>query len=367
MLKHTPLYAIHQKYGARLVPFAGWEMPLQYKGIVEEHLAVRQRAGIFDVSHMGEIRIRGRGSLSFIQRLTSNDAARIEVGQAQYTAVLNETGGIIDDLIVYRQAARDFLLVPNASNAEKILRWFQAHQTGEEELRNEGENWGEVAFQGPRAQEILQKLAQSDLSSLKYFHFRPDRLKLFEVLIARTGYTGEDGFEIFCSPDDTPLIWEAIMEAGKDLPVEPCGLGARNTLRMEMKFALHGNDIDETTNPLEAGLGWIVKLDKGDFIGKGALLKVKAEGLKRKLVGFELLAPGVPREHYAVLKDDRQIGTVTSGMFSPLLKKGIGLAYVEPAFQSAGNTFFVSIRDKPVPAQVAETPFWKSGTVGKNR
>lgn len=367
MLKRTPLYEIHKKNGAKLVPFAGWEMPLQYKGIVEEHLAVRQRAGIFDVSHMGEIRVAGKGALSLIQRLTSNDAARMEIGQAQYSAVLNESGGIIDDLIVYRQAAQDFLLVPNAANKEKVLQWFSAQQTDQEEIRDESDCWGEIALQGPRAQEILQKLTSSDLSTLKYFHFRADQLNSFPVIVARTGYTGEDGFEIFSSPADAPLIWETIVQAGREFSIEPCGLGARNTLRLEMKYALHGNDIDETTNPLEAGLGWIVKMDKGDFVGKAALLKAKTEGLKRKLVGFELLAPGVPREHYEVMKEDRQIGSVTSGMFSPLLKKGIGLAYVAADFQSIGSTFFIIIRDRPVPAQVVETPFWKLGTAGKIR
>lgn len=367
MLKRTPLYQIHLGLGARMVSFAGWEMPVQYRGIVEEHLAVRQKAGIFDVSHMGEIRVKGSRALELLQYLTTNDVSRLKVGQSQYSTVLNEQGGIKDDLIVGRLGEEEYFIVPNAANAEKIYAWFKAHAIPQAEILEESQLWGEIALQGPLSQEILQRLVPFDCNDLPYFHLRESQIEGVPVIISRTGYTGEDGFEIFSPWEKTPIVWEALTEKGKDIPLEPCGLGARNTLRLEMRYALHGNDIDETTNPLEAGLGWVVKLQKGDFIGREVLLKVKSEGLRRKLVGFELLEQGVPREHYKVLKDGEEVGVVTSGAYSPSLKKGIGLAYVKVDYQQPGTQLDIQIRDKLFRAQVVETPFWKNGTVGKIR
>ncbi|MCR4429307.1 MAG: glycine cleavage system aminomethyltransferase GcvT [Caldiserica bacterium] len=365
MLKRTPLYETHLKLGGRMVPFAGWEMPVQYIGILEEHLAVRQKAGLFDVSHMGEIRVKGPNALNFLQRMTTNDVSKLEIGQSQYSTTLNEQGGIIDDLIVGRAGEEDFLIVSNASNVDKVFAWFKKNEIPGAEVVNESANWGEIALQGPVSQEILQKAVPIDLNKLPYFHFSETSLEGIPVIVSRTGYTGEDGFEILCSWDVTPKVWDVIMEKGKGFGLEPCGLGARNTLRLEMKYSLHGNDIDETTNPLEAGLGWVVKLQKGDFIGREVLLKVKEEGVKRKLVGFELKEQGVPREHYKVFKDGQEIGFVTSGAFSPSLKKGIGLAYVQVQFQAPGTEIDIQIRDKMVPAQIVETPFWKNGTAGR--
>lgn len=366
MPKRTPLYETHLRLGARIVPFAGWEMPVQFKGIIEEHMAVRERAGLFDVSHMGEIKIAGPKAFDLLQYLLTNDLARLSVGGAQYNTMLNEQGGIIDDLIAYR-ASDHFLLIPNASNTEKVFNWIKAHAGQDVEVVNETMNWGEVALQGPQSQEILQKLISFDLNELAYFHFiEGEKIAGAPVIISRTGYTGEDGFEILSSWDETPSVWDALMEAGGD-NILPCGLGARDTLRLEMKYPLHGNDIDETTNPLEAGLGWAVKLAKGDFIGKEVLLKVKEEGLTRKLVGFELLEPGVPRAHCDVLSEGGVIGKVTSGAFSPCLKIGIGMAYLKVGYDKIGTDIYILIRDKKVPAMVVETPFWKKGTVGKIR
>jgi len=365
MLKKTPLYEAHLELNAKMVPFAGWEMPVQYRGIMEEHCAVRQKAGLFDVSHMGEIRLKGPRALELVQKLTTNDVSRLKAGQAQYSTVLNERGGIIDDLIVYRLGEEEFFIVPNASNAEKVFRWMKEREIAGAEISDECHRWGEIALQGPQSQELLQKIVSLDLSKLSYFYISEGQVAGIPVMIARTGYTGEDGFEIFSAWEHAPSIWKALLDTGKDLPLEPCGLGARNTLRLEMKYALHGNDIDETTNPLEAGLGWVVKLDKGDFVGKSALLKAKEEGLKRRLIGFELLEPGVPREHYPVVTTERQIGTVTSGAFAPWLKKGIGMAYVEMGYHQVGAEFYIKIREKAVRARVVETPFWKGGTAGR--
>lgn len=367
MLKKTPLYEAHLQLGARMVPFAGWEMPVQYRGIVEEHLAVREKAGLFDVSHMGEIRVKGPRALEFLQFMTPNDVSRLKIGQSHYSMILNEDGGIKDDLIIGCLRDDEYFLVVNASNAQKDFLWLKEHEIPGVEVLDESPLWGEVALQGPLSQDILQKLVSLDLNFLFYFHLTEGSIGEIPVIISRTGYTGEDGFEILSPWEETPKLWDLLMEAGKDLPLEPCGLGARNTLRLEMKMALHGNDIDETTNPYEAGLGWVVKLQKGDFIGREALLRVKERGPRRKLVGFELLEPGVPREHYRVFIDGEESGIVTSGAFSPSLKKGIGLAYVPVGFEKPGTRIDVQIREKMVSAQIVETPFWKAGTAGKLR
>jgi aminomethyltransferase len=337
---------------------------VQYKGILNEHQAVRRNVGLFDVSHMGEVRLQGPDALAAVDYLTVNDPKKLVDGQAQYTAMCNETGGIVDDLIVYREAADNILIVANAANADKDFAWIQGHLHGNVKAIDESSLWGELALQGPRAEELLQKLVTIDLKGLGFFHFLHTLVAGVPAIVSRTGYTGEDGFEILSAWDDTPALWEKLFAAGKDFPLVPCGLGCRDTLRLESRLSLHGNDIDESTNPLEAGLSWIVKLDKGDFIGREALLKVKTEGLKRKLVGFELIAPGVPRAHYKVEDQGREIGHVTSGMLSTFLKKSIGLAYVEMPFATLGSEFDIVIRDKRVRARVVPTPFWK-GTAGK--
>jgi aminomethyltransferase len=366
-LKHTPLYETHIKYGGQMVPFVGWEMPLQYKGIIQEHMAVRKNVGIFDVSHMGEVRISGPDALPEVNRLTTNDANKLVDGQALYSTMLNEQGGIVDDLILYRENADNILIVVNAANAEKDFAWICSHLQGNAEAVDESPFWGEVALQGPRAAELLQPLVSFDLATLPFFTFRHGEIAAVPVIIARTGYTGEDGFEILIPANDAPTIWEALFAAGAEFPLVPCGLGCRDSLRLEARLSLHGNDIDETTTPLEAGLAWVVKMDKGDFIGKDALIKQKAEGLKRKLVGFELVEPGVPRAHYLVTDTQgREIGHVTSGMMAPLLRKPIGLAYVELAYAPVGSELWVIIREKKVKAKVVPTPFYK-GTAGQVR
>jgi aminomethyltransferase len=364
MLKRTPLYDLHCRYGGQMVPFAGWEMPVQYSGIIEEHLAVRRNVGLFDVSHMGEFRLKGPDALAAADYLTVNDPKKLVDGQAQYTAICNEQGGIVDDLIVYREAADEILIVANAANADKDFAWIQAHLRGDVTAADESSQWGELALQGPRAEELLQGLVSIDLKGLGFFHFTHTPVGGIPCILSRTGYTGEDGFEILCAWDDTPALWEKLFAAGKPFPLLPCGLGCRDTLRLESRLSLHGNDIDESTNPLEAGLAWITKLDKGDFIGRDALLKVKAEGLSRKLVGFELLSPGVPRAHYKVEEQGREIGRVTSGMLSTFLKRSIGLAYVEMPYTALGSEFDIVIREKRVRAKVVPTPFWK-GTAGR--
>ncbi len=357
--RRTPLYDTHVRYGGKLVDFAGWELPVQYEGVIAEHKAVREAAGLFDVSHMGEIVFEGEGALGACNELITNDLNHIADGQAIYAGLLNERGGFVDDVICYRFSPTKILICANASNAEKDFAWMKAHAKKGPDLRDESESWAQLAIQGPKAVGILQKLAKTELSAIAFFHFAEGELDGKPVILARTGYTGEDGFEIFCRPDDAAPLWEAIVAAGKPDGLVPCGLGARDSLRLEAKLALYGNDIDDETTPLEAGLGWIVKLDKPSFIGKAALEKQKAEGVKRKLVGFTLVERGIPRHGYPVLADGEPVGVVTSGTMSPTLGQPIGLAYVPTDLASVGSTFAVEIRGKPVAAQVVKTPFYK--------
>ncbi len=361
-LKRTPLHGEHVRLGARMVPFAGFEMPVQYTGLMEEHRAVRERAGLFDVSHMGEIFVRGPRALEFVQRISCNDHSKMTVGRAQYTGLMAPQGTFVDDMLVHKMAEDEYLLVVNAANLEKDFAYLEELASDEEGVRveNESGRWAQVAFQGPLAAEILQPLVDVDLAAIRYYRFVNGKVLGHEAIVARTGYTGEDGFELYTAPDPAPEIWRAILEAGKDRGVLPAGLGARDTLRLEAGMCLYGNDIDETTTPLEAGLGWIVKLDKGDFIGRDILERQAEEGVERRLVGFEVTGRGIARHGYAVALEEggEPVGTVTSGTHSPTLGKAIGMAYVPADSAEPGTPLFIEIRKRWTPAVVVPLPFY---------
>ncbi|BDG06144.1 glycine cleavage system aminomethyltransferase GcvT [Anaeromyxobacter oryzae] len=357
MALRTPLHDIHVRSGARMVEFAGWDMPVQYEGILAEHAAVRTRVGLFDVSHMGEVVFRGPKALEALNRVFTNDLSKVADGQAQYGCLCREDGGIVDDVVVYRRAANDLLVCVNASNRQKDFDWLAAHAGGAD-VKNESDDWAQLALQGPKAAELLQRLTKVNLSQMKSYRFGHGEVAGVACIVARTGYTGEDGFELFCASAEGPRLWEALMAAGKPEGIAPCGLGARDSLRLEMAYRLYGSDMDDGTTPLEAGLAWVVKLDKGDFVGRDALLRQKEQGLTRKLVGFQLVEPGIARHGYPVLQDGRKVGVVTSGTKSPSLGTSIGLAYVPPALAAEGSSFAVEIRGKPVAAQAVKTPFY---------
>lgn len=359
-LKRTPLYERHRALGGKLVEFGGWEMPVQYSGLTEEHLAVRNRAGLFDVSHMGEIRVKGPRAFELVQRLTCNDVGALDDGKVQYSAFLTEAGTFVDDLLTYRLAAEDYLLVVNAGNTPKDVEWAASHAIDGAAVTDESTAWAQIAIQGPRAEEILQKLTDLPLSSILYYRFRWAKVQEVESIVSRTGYTGEDGFEIYLPSEHAPRVWDALVEVGRPVGLLPAGLGARDTLRLEAKLALYGNDIDDTTTPLEADLAWIVKMKKGDFIGRDALAKQKAEGLKRKLAGFEMKGRGIGRHGYPLSVDGTGgTGIVTSGTQTPTVGKAIGLAYVPIDSQTPGTSLTIDIRGKGVPAAVVPTPFYK--------
>ena len=356
--KKTSLYEEHKKAGARLVPFAGFEMPIQYTGIVDEHTAVRTSCGIFDVSHMGELEMTGEYAAQVVNYLITNDASKLVDGQALYTACCNEKGTILDDLIVYRAAQDRWLIVCNASNREKMAGVFAKAAENHCDFRDVSDATALVAVQGPKAFDVLAKLGSdaASLSQLKSFHFRDAVVANVKCTVARTGYTGEDGVEIFCPWNDAPQLWRGLASAG----AKPAGLGARDTLRLEARLSLYGNDIDETTNPIEAGLGWVVKLQKGDFVGRAALEKIKAAPLPRKMVGFEMIGKGIARHGYPLRdKDGKQVGTCTSGSPAPTLGKNIGLGYLPAEMTAIGTTFFVDCRGKNIDAVVVKTPFYK--------
>ena len=357
MTQRTPLYDVHVRAGARIVEFAGWDMPVQYQGILAEHEAVRERVGLFDVSHMGEVVFRGHRALESLQRVFTNDLSRCADGQAQYGCLCREDGGIVDDVVVYRRSADDLLVCVNAGNRQKDHAWLRDHASGAD-VANESDDWAQLALQGPRAVDTLQNLTSVRLSSVGTYRFTTGDVAGIPCLVARTGYTGEDGFELFCAPDRAPQLWAALIDAGQREGIAPCGLGARDSLRLEMAYRLYGSDMSDTTTPLEAGLSWVVKLDKGEFVGREALRKQKEAGLSRKLVGFALTEPGIPRHGYAVLQDAKPVGTVTSGTKSPSLGTSIGLAYVPPALAAEGSTFAVDIRGRPAAAKVVKTPFY---------
>jgi aminomethyltransferase len=359
-LKRTPFYEEHIKQKAKMVPFVGWEMPVQYRGVIEEHMAVRTRAGLFDVSHMGEVVVRGVDALKYLQKITCNDVTALAVGQIQYNALTLPQGTFVDDLLVYKFSDELFFIVVNASNTDKDFDWMLKNSAGfEVEVRNLSADYGQLALQGPLAEKILQPLTEVNLPEIKYYWFKEGKVLGKNCIVSRTGYTGEDGFEIYMTPEDGPAIYSAIMEKGKPIGLQPVGLGARDTLRLEAKMALYGNDIDDTTTVLEAGLGWICKLEKGDFIGRDVLLKQKEEGVTRKLVGFEMVDRGIARHGYPVIRNGREIGHITSGSYSPYLKKNIGLAYLPLEMTEIGTEFTVRIREKDLRAVVIKTPFYK--------
>ncbi len=358
-LKQTPLNAVHRQLGAKMVPFGGWDMPVQYGGILEEHKAVRGAAGMFDVSHMGEVEFRGPAALEAVQRLTSNDASRLQVGQVQYSALTTEAGTFVDDLTVYKFADDHYLVTVNASNIDKDFAWMREHTRGNVEVRNLSDETALIAVQGPKAIEILQKLTPLDLSGIKYYWFARGKVLGYDAVASRTGYTGEDGFEVYLKPQQAAGLWNAVLEAGRPFGLLPCGLGARDTLRLEAKMALYGNDIDDRHTVLEADLAWILKLEKGEFIGKAALAQQRAQGVQRKLAGFEMTGRGNARSHYKIVKGGKAIGEVTSGGPAPWLNKNIGLGYVAVEHSAIGTEFEVLIRDNPVAARVVQTPFYK--------
>lgn len=359
-MKNTALTHIHEQLGAKLVPFAGYNMPVSYEGVNAEHETVRKGVGVFDVSHMGEFLITGPKALDLIQKISSNDASKIAIGQAQYCYLPNESGGIIDDLIVYKLKDEEYLLVVNASNIDKDWAWIEKQNTMGAELRNISDDYSLLAIQGPKAIEAMQSLTSEDLSAIKFYNFKvSDFAGIEHVIISATGYTGSGGFEIYCKNSEVEQIWNKVFEAGKDFGIKPIGLAARDTLRLEMGFCLYGNDINETTSPLEAGLGWITKFTK-DFVNSENLKKEKEEGLKRKLIGFELIDRGIPRHDYEIAdKDGNIIGIVTSGTMAPSLGKGIGLGYVTIENSAPETDIFIQIRNKPVAAKVVKTPFYK--------
>jgi len=361
MLKQTPLNRIHRELGARMVDFGGWDMPVQYSGVIDEHLATRQAAGLFDVSHMGEIEVRGSGALAFIQALTVNDASKLVDGQVQYSAMCYPHGGVVDDVTLYRLAQDHYLFCVNASNIEKDFTWMQqVHAEGDfpqAELRNLSDAYAQLALQGPAADAILAKLTTAKLPEIGFYHFLKGDVAGVPAIISRTGYTGEKGFELYFAPEAAEALWSALSEAGETEGLRPCGLGARDTLRLEMKYALYGHELSAEISPLEAGLGWITRLDKPDFVGREALLKQKAAGVPRRLAGLMMTEPGIPRADYPVFDGDRQVGIVTSGTMSPCLRVGIALALVSPECSAVGRQLSIGIRNRQVGAQVAKTPF----------
>jgi len=356
-LKKTPLNAVAHELGGKMIEFGGWEMPVQFTSIIDEHQAVRTRAGLFDVSHMGEILVEGPEALKLLQKTTCNDVSKLENGRAQYNGLLYPTAGFVDDLLVYRMASDDYFVVVNAANSDKDYEWLLECAKGMDvKVTNASADYAQLALQGPNAQAILQPFTDVDLSSMKYYHFARGKVEGANAIVSRTGYTGEDGFEIYVASDDGPRLFRKLIETGR---VTPCGLGARDTLRLEAKMALYGNDIDHSTTPLEADLGWIVKLEKGDFMGRDILERERAEGPRRKLVGFEMVDRGIARHGYPIVEGNEEIGVVTSGTHSPTLKKPIGLAYLPLDKSAPGTTFTILIRGKEARARVVPTPFYK--------
>jgi aminomethyltransferase len=358
-MRRTSLYEIHRRMGARMIDFGGWEMPVQYSGILEEHRAVRQRVGLCDVSHMGRIEIAGPEAAALLNHATTNDASRLHTGQAQYSAMLYPHGGFVDDILVHRLADDRFFLCVNAANQGKDYAHLGAHNRFDARIENAGARYAQLAIQGPRALDTLQKLASVPLAQIRYYWFVDGEVSGAWARIARTGYTGEDGFEIYIAPEEAPRVWEEILAAGAEFGIEPCGLGARNTLRLEAKMALYGNEIHASVTPWEADLGWIVKFDKGDFIGKEALVGQKERGVTRKLTGFEMRGRGIARDGYEVYVDGLPAGWVTSGSPSPTLNKNIGLCYLPTAQAQIGRAISILVRGQLVDAVTVPTPFYK--------
>lgn len=342
-----------------MVEFAGWEMPVQYRGVTLEHLAVRSRAGLFDVSHMGEVEVQGAGTLECCQRITANDLSTVTIGQAQYNLLLNRAGGIIDDVVGYRLGEDHFLFCVNAANTDKDFQWIGNQLAGKVTVQDTSSRYVQLALQGPLSREILQRLTSLPLGEMRPFLFSFGAVSAISCLLSRTGFTGEDGFELYCDPAQGERLWSSLMDAGKDLGLEPCGLGARDTLRLERALPLYGNELDETTTPLEASLEWVVKFSKGSFLGRETLLRQSQEGVRRKLVGLEMIEPGIARKHYPILKQGRLIGEVTSGTKSPTLGRSIALGYVGIEEASVENNVEVEIRGRRVRARITSLPFYR--------
>ena len=360
-LRKTALHARHRASNARMVPYAGWEMPVEYTVITAEHMAVRTRAGLFDVSHMGEIEIAGKDALAAVQRISSNDASKLQVGQAHYAGLLTPEGTFVDDMLVYRMANSHFMLVVNASTAAKDFAWIseQIKPAGNAAVVDSSSRYALISLQGPASREVLQPLTAIDLNDLRYYSFAHGEVAAARVTVSRTGYTGEDGFEIFVPPAMADRVWQALLESGRSADVMPCGLGARDTLRLEAAMRLYGNDIDESTSVLEADLGWIVGWQKDDFIGRDRLIEQKDKGTSRKLVGFEMIDAGIARHGYGMMHDGRRVGVVTSGTQTPFLKKAIGMAYVPTDLAAAGTEIAVDIRGRVARARIVSLPFYK--------
>jgi aminomethyltransferase len=362
-LRKTPLNARHRASNARMVPYAGWDMPVEYSGITNEHLAVRARAGLFDVSHMGELEIAGKDALAAVQRISSNDASRLKVGQAHYAGLLTPEGTFVDDMLVLRMAPNHFMLVVNAGNVAKDYAWVseQIKSVGEAALVDSSSRYALIALQGPAAREVLQPLTGVELGELKYYWFGHGEVANARATISRTGYTGEDGFEIFVPPNMADRVWQAILESGRGADVIPCGLGARDTLRLEAAMRLYGNDIDESTTALEAGLGWTIGWSKSGFIGEDRLRQQKAQGVEKQLVGFEMTGRGIARHGYPVMHGDQRVGVVTSGTQTPFLRKAIGMAYVPTSLAAPDTAITIDVRGRATEARIVPLPFYKRG------
>jgi aminomethyltransferase len=366
VLKQTPLFETYKKYGAKVIDFGGWELPVQFSSILEEHEAVRKEAGLFDVSHMGEVLVTGKDAESYINYLVTNDVTKLSINQAQYTTMCYPDGGTVDDLLVYKLANEKYLLVINAANIEKDYEWMEQHVKGDVTLQNISGDIAQLALQGPKVECILQKLTETDLTEIGFFQFAQyvNLDGVTDVLVSRTGYTGEDGFELYLAADKAEALWEKLLEVGKENGLKPCGLGARDTLRFEARLALYGQELTSDISPLEAGIGFAVKTNKeSHFIGKDILTAQKEEGLKRKLVGIEVIGRGIPRHGYKVFSvNEEEVGFITSGTHSPSLKKGLGLALVSAEHAEVGTKLKVEIRNKKIDAVVVKTPFYKKGS-----
>ncbi|MFS1512943.1 glycine cleavage system aminomethyltransferase GcvT [Chengkuizengella sp. SCS-71B] len=366
-LKRTPLFNLYEKYPtARCIDFGGWELPVQFFGIQKEHEAVRNQAGLFDVSHMGEFIVTGKDAEHFIQHMTTNDVTKLNLNQAQYTLMCYPDGGVVDDLLVYKISENEFMLVVNASNIDKDLEWLQKHITGNVTIENKSDQTALLALQGPNAEKILSRVTADDIHSLSPFHFiQQAKVCGAEVLLSRTGYTGEDGFEIYCSSEDASKVWEGLLNSCEPEELTPVGLGARDTLRFEARLPLYGQELSKDITPLEASLGFFVKLDKGEFIGSKALTEQKQQGVSRKLVGIEMIDRGIPRHGYSVFVDDKNIGNVTTGTQSPTLKRNLGLAILDIDYTKLDTEVWVEIRGKKLKAKVIKAPFYKRPKVKK--
>lgn len=358
-MKKTPLYDKHLEQSGKIIDFGGWELPVEYSGILAEHEAVRTKAGLFDVSHMGEILITGKDAEAYIQNIATNDISPMENNQIFYSLMCYPDGGVVDDLLIYKYNKEKYFLVVNASNTDKDYEWMLKNKIGDVEIENVSQNYAEIALQGPLAQDILQKLTSKNLNEIKFFYFE-DGVNIggLNAIVSRNGYTGEDGFEIYVKPEEGPKLWDMVLEAGKDYGLVPAGLGARDTLRFEVCLPLYGHEISENITPLEAGLGFFVKMKKDSFIGKDALLSQKEAGVKRKLVGFEMIDRGIARSSYEVFADGKNVGFVTTGSHSPTLKKSIGLALIDSEYAVEGNEIEVSIRNKNLKAKIIKKPFY---------